>query len=184
MKTLFLRPFLFSNLFVNLLWLWCGLPNHSGKCGFQTFQKVKCSPCFSGIYFQDNFCNFWQTFLASLSTARDYCFIEQQTLKKKKKTGVPAGSIYGHIEAGCVFVGMEGVRGKYKIVPRFQRLNAVIHKLRNWHLKLLKLKILFNHVLGNITFTLYSVSSLLVDRNSIYPHEQLITGTLFKGQIE
>ena len=83
----------------------------------QTFQKVKCSPCYSQIYFQDNFYNFWQTFLASLSTARDYCFIEQQTWLKK--TGVPAGSIYGHIEAGSVFVGMEGVRGEYKIVSRF-----------------------------------------------------------------
>ena len=161
-ENIIFATFSFSNPFVNLLWLWCGLPNHSGKCGFQTFQKVKCSPCFSRLYFQHNFYNFWQTFLASLSTGRDYCFIEQQTwsqkTNKQKKTGVPAGSIYGHNGAGCVFVRMEEDRGKYKIVPRFQIskgacLHAVIHKLRNWHLKLLKLKILFDHVLGNITFT-------------------------------
>jgi len=27
--------------------------HHSGKCGFQTFQKVKCSPRFSRLDFQD-----------------------------------------------------------------------------------------------------------------------------------
>ena len=55
---------------------------------------------------------------------------------QKKQPGVPAGSIYGHIEGGCVFVGMEGVRGEYKIVSRFQIskgacLHAVIIKAEN-----------------------------------------------------
>ena len=84
-ENIIFATFSFSNPFVNLLWLWCALPNHSGKCGFQTFQKVKCSPCFSRLYFQDIFYHFWQTFLASLSTGRDYCFIEQQAWSKKRK---------------------------------------------------------------------------------------------------
>ena len=48
---------------------------------------------------------------------------------KKKNTGVPAGSIYGHIEAGCVFVGMEEGRRKYKIVPRFRSPKAPVSTL-------------------------------------------------------
>ena len=128
------------------------------------------------MFFQTLFSRYFLPFLADVSCVslhwKGLLFHGTTNLIKKKQPGVPAGSIYGHIEGGCVFVGMEGVRGEYKIVSRFQIskgacLHAVIHKLRNWHLKLLKLKILFNHVLGNITSTLYSVSSLLVDRNSI-----------------
>ena len=151
--------------------------HHSGKCGFQTFQKVKCSPRFSRLDFQDNSYNFWQKFLSSLSTGKDCCFIAQQTWFLKK--GVFARSICEDIESGRVFVGKEGGRGKYKIIPRFQIskgvcLHAVTHKLRKWHLKLLKPKILFNHVIGNITFTLHPVSLLLVDRNSILMNNWLL----------
>ena len=130
------------------------------------------------MFFQTLFSRYFLPFLADVSCVslhwKGLLFHWTTNLiKKKKKIGVPAGSIYGTSRL-CVFVGMEGDRGKYKTIPRFQIskgacLHAVIHKLRNWHLKSLKLKILFNHILGNITFSLYSSSSVssLRDGNSI-----------------
>ena len=135
-ENIIFATFSFSNPFVNLLWLWCALPNHSGKCGFQTFQKVKCSPCFSRLYFQDIFYIFGRRFLRLSPLEGTIVSLNNKPDQKKEKNRCTCWVHLWHIEAGCVFVGMEGDRGKYKAIPRFQIskgacLHAVIHKLRN-----------------------------------------------------
>ena len=140
---------------------------------FKPFRRWNAVHVFPDSIFKIFFTIFGRRFLRLSPLEGTIVSLNNKPDQKKEKNRCTCWVHLWHIEAECVFVGMEGDRGKYKIVPRFQIskgacLHAVIHKLRNWHLKLLKLKILFDHVLGNITFTLYSVSSLLVDRNSMF----------------